>query len=62
MRHLDLTLISRQNVNEDCDWQAPFVLEEEVSPSPAAYNLGRCSGWRVRPAGPLYGQPSVNEV
>lgn len=31
MKHLDLTLISQQNVNEDCGWQEPFVLEKEAS-------------------------------
>lgn len=62
MKHLDLTLISRQNVNEDWGWQAPFVLEKEVPPSPAACYLGRCSGWRLRPAEPGYAQLSVDEV
>lgn len=62
MKHLDLTLISRPNVNEDFGWQAPFVLEKEVSPLPAVCYLGRCSGWKLRPGEPMCGQPSVDEI
>lgn len=59
MKHLDLTLISQQNVNED--WSL-LSGKKKVFLPPATCYFGRGLGLRMRPAGPVYTQPSVERA
>lgn len=62
MKHLDLTLISQHNVNEDSGWQEPFVLEKETSLPTAACCLGEGLRMEDETAGRMYREPPADEV